>query len=117
MSERSADAAQPEASPPLQPSRPGVPPGARDAAPFELASDPFELTGDHTETGEAGQESPSRPRVRRILLASLLAVGLAGATVLGVTAWRIVSQKNATVTAPSEVAGMHIDTAQNATDT
>ena len=88
-------------------------PEPADRRPIELDDEAFSLTApDET------PEQPERPgRTRRIVLGSLLAVGLAGAAALGVNAWRISSQKDATITAPSVVAGLSLDTSQQGRDT
>jgi hypothetical protein len=73
---------------------------------IEVGDDPFSLTGADPEP-----EEPARPsRTRRIVLSSLLAVGLAGAAVLGYAGWTIASQKDATLTTPATVAGLRLDT-------
>jgi hypothetical protein len=74
--------------------------------PIELAPEPFSLTG-----GDDEPTAPAAPpsRTKKIVLISVLAVGLAGLTALGVAGWRIASQKNATISAPAEVAGMRRD--------
>jgi hypothetical protein len=72
----------------------------------EIADDPFSLTG----SGEQEPETREpRSRTRTIVLASLLAVGLAGASVLGYVGWRISTQKDATLTVPATVAGLSVD--------
>jgi len=53
---------------------------------------------------------------RRIVLGSLLAVGLAGAAVFGVAGLRILQQKDATLNAPDRVAGLSRDTSTQAAD-
>jgi hypothetical protein len=50
-------------------------------------------------------------------LTSILAVGLAGVAVLGWAGWQITSQKNAVLTAPAQVAGLHRDDSQSGRDT
>jgi hypothetical protein len=58
-----------------------------------------------------------RLRVRRIVLASLLAVALAGAAVVGVAGWQIASQKDATLVAPPQVAGLRLDESEDGKST
>jgi hypothetical protein len=53
---------------------------------------------------------------RRIVLGSLLAVGLAGAAVFGVAGMRILQQKDATLSAPERVAGLTRDDSAQAAD-
>ncbi|GIE50817.1 hypothetical protein [Actinoplanes nipponensis] len=78
---------------------------------MEIADDPFPLT----ET--AGEDEPEdrapRSKTRTIVLSSLLAVGLAGASVLGYAGWRVASQKDATLTVPTKVAGFSVDSSDD----
>lgn len=55
--------------------------------------------------------APAAPpsRIKRTVLISVLVVGLAGVTALGVAGWRIASQKDASVSAPANVAGLRLD--------
>ena len=85
-----------------------------ESAPVEIADDPFPLT-DLTD-----QDPPVRTpqsRTRTIVLSSLLAVGLAGASVLGYSGWRIASQKDATLTVPTTVAGLSVDSSEEGRST
>jgi hypothetical protein len=85
-----------------------------ESAPVEIADDPFPLT-DPTD-----QDPPVRTpqsRTRLIVLSSLLAVGLAGASVLGYSGWRIASQKDATLTVPTTVAGLSVDSSEEGRST
>lgn len=85
--------------------RPGPAP-APEAAPVEIADEPFPLT--ESADSEPEEKAP-RSRTRTIVLSSLLAVGLAGASVLGYSGWRISSQKDATLSIPATVAGLKVD--------
>jgi hypothetical protein len=92
-------------------------PGAQSPSP---GPSPIELDGSFglTVDDEADTDAPRpRSRTRRIVLASLLAVGLAGASVLGWASWQISSQKDATVTAPARIAGLRLDDSQSGRDT
>ncbi len=93
--------------------RPGPSP-LPDKAPVEIADDPFPLS-ESAEPKPAEQAPQSRTRT--IVLSSLLAVGLAGASVLGYVGWRISSQKDATLTVPSTVAGLTVDTSEEGKST
>ena len=85
--------------------RPGPSP-LPESAPLEIADDPFSLT----QSAERPREDQApRSRSRAIVLSSLLALGLAGASVLGYVSWRISSQKDATLTVPATVAGLSVD--------
>ena len=77
-----------------------------ESAPVEIAPEPFHLTEPAEEPQE---ENGPRSRTRMIVLSSLLAVGLAGASVIGYAGWRISSQKDATLTVPPQVAGLNLD--------
>ena len=79
--------------------------------PIEVNAEPFDLTGTDDQNHSEVRAKPSR--TRQIVLSSLLAVGLAGAGVLGYTGWRISSQKDATVTAPESVGNLVVDTSDN----
>src|SRR5687768_14928130 len=85
-----------------------------DSAPVEIADDPFPLT--RTADEESAERAP-RSRTRTIVLSSLLAVGLAGASVLGYVGWRISSQKDATLTVPTAVAGLTVDSSEEGRST
>ncbi|MFI7545004.1 hypothetical protein [Actinoplanes sp. NPDC049599] len=93
--------------------RPGPSP-LPESAPVEIADDPFPLT--ESTDQEPTQRAP-RSRTRTIVLSSLLAVGLAGASVLGYVGWRISSQKDATLTVPATVAGLSVDTSEEGRST
>ncbi|HEU4426172.1 MAG TPA: hypothetical protein VFR67_26845, partial [Pilimelia sp.] len=53
---------------------------------------------------------------RRVVLGSILALGLAGAAVFGVAGARILQQKDATLSAPERVAGLTRDDSAQAAD-
>ena len=93
--------------------RPGPSP-LPDSAPVEIADDPFPLT--ESADQEPAERAP-RSRTRTIVLSSLLAVGLAGASVLGYVGWRISSQKDATLTVPATVAELSVDTSEEGRST
>ena len=68
---------------------------------------------------EPEPESPARRR-RTVMLAATgvaLAAGLGMTAVYGPTAWRILQQKDATLTTPGEVAGLRLDESAQAHDT
>ena len=89
-----------------------------DGRPFELADDPFPLTGsDDDESDDPGRTRERSSRRRRIVLGCLLAVGVAGAAVIGTSAVRIVTQKDAAVVAPPEVGTLRIDQSENGLQT
>ena len=98
----------------------GTQPPARPVELEHSASDlgvrPIEL-GTRPDVAAADAEHSSRPRARKIVLGSLLAVALAGAAVVGVTGWQIAAQKNATLVAPSQVAGLRLDDSENGRST
>jgi hypothetical protein len=51
------------------------------------------------------------------MLGSLLAVALTGAAVVGMTGWQIATQKDATLVAPPQVAGLRLDQSENGKST
>lgn len=115
MSERSSG---PTESDPMTTSPPSEPSAQVDAGqapdrPIEVGDSPFPLTGSDD------SEPASRPksRTRTILLAGLLAVGVAGAVVVSITGARIYSQKDATLTPPAEISGLHVDDSENGRNT
>ena len=77
---------------------------------IEVGGDAFSLTEGRAEELE---EAAPRSRARTIVLVSLLAVALAGATVLGYSGWKISTQKDATLSTPSEVAGLRLDNSED----
>jgi hypothetical protein len=87
------------------------PADASASPPIEVSVEPFHLIDSDDQDPAAVRAQPSR--TKQIVLASLLAVGLAGAGVLGYTGWRISSQKDATVTAPESVGNLFVDTTDN----
>jgi hypothetical protein len=62
-------------------------------------------------------EPAPRSRVRMVVLAALLVVGLAGAAILGIAGWRVVREKDARLSTPEEVAGMRRDRTTQAQET
>jgi len=49
------------------------------------------------------------PRARKIILIALLAIIMTGLALIGVSGWRVMSQKDATLVAPPQVAGLRRD--------
>jgi hypothetical protein len=103
--------------------RPASPePDAREPAPIEVGDVPFALTGSEPAEPEQDEDEDAggrtgRSRTRAIVLGSLLAAALAGATVMGVAGWRIASQKDATLTAPPQVATLRADDSESGRQT
>ena len=89
--------------------------------PVDGGSDPVELTEEPIELSrrDPAQEPERRPvsRRRKIVLAALLAAGLAGAGVLGLGGWRVLQQKDTTLGQPTEVAGLVRDDSERARST
>ncbi|MEV0898324.1 hypothetical protein [Actinoplanes sp. NPDC049802] len=63
--------------------------------------------------------SPAKPRgkTRTIVLASLLAVTVAGAATVGVLGWRINSQRNTTLATPTSIGSLILDDSEDAAAT
>lgn len=123
MSERSTESgtSPPPEPPPSSPHAVSPAPGSPfvgrttddESRPIDLGDDPFVLTGpDDTEP-----ERASLSRTRTIVLGALLAVGLAGAGFIATTVWRVSAQKDATLTAPPEIATLRIDESDNGLQT
>jgi hypothetical protein len=94
---------------------PSTPPDSAESdQPIELAPEPFSLTGT---PGADATPAPTRSPVRRVLLTGLLVVAAAGVAVLGYSSWQIISQKDATLTAPAQLGTLHLDTSQDGKDT
>lgn len=102
MSERSNGPAGPPVS------------GAGEPQPIEVGVGPFGLTGTDD---EPQPEKAPRTRTRTLVLGTLLAVSLVGAGMLATTAWRIASQKEATLAIQRQVAGLSIDETENGRQT
>jgi hypothetical protein len=78
---------------------------------------PIDVTPPSGEPVEEPQTTPRSRRTRRIVLGSLLAVGLVGAAIVGTAAWRVYQQKDATLDTPPEVAGLRLDDSARAQET
>ncbi|GIF16093.1 hypothetical protein FHX34_10216 [Actinoplanes teichomyceticus] len=84
--------------------------------PIEIRETPFSLTPDDVEPG-AAPVTAARRRTRTIVLSSLLAVGLAAVAALGWFYWQIHSQRDATLSLPSRIGELALDTSENAQNT
>lgn len=78
---------------------------------------PIDVTPPFGEPVEEPETTPRNRRARRIVLGSLLAVGLVGAGFIGSVGWRIAQQKDAELATPAEVAGLRLDDSQRAQET
>jgi hypothetical protein len=90
-------------------------PDVNDGSPIEMSLAARDVPGDADP--EAAKPSARSRRTRAIVLSSLLAVGVAGAAVLGVAGWRIASQQGAKISLPSQVAGLALDNSESASST
>jgi hypothetical protein len=92
-------------------------PGRTESQPVELGPVEANPSPSDLPFGDDDERDDERPversRTRTIVLASLLAVGLAGAATLAVAGSRISSQKDASIATPDQVAGLQRN---NATD-
>ena len=61
--------------------------------------------------------TPPRHRVRQIVLAALLAIGLAGAATLAYTGFKVNSQRHAALTAPAQIGDLKRDVSEEAAAT
>ena len=112
-----ASSAEPSTPHPASSAGPSTAPGQ----PFEINDRPFSLTGqDQDQIDQYGEADPARrpkSRVRRIVLLSLLGVGVAGAAALLFAGWQISSQKDATLTAPTRIGSLTLDESEDGKST
>ncbi|MFC0532664.1 hypothetical protein [Phytohabitans kaempferiae] len=78
---------------------------------------PIDVTPPPGEPVEEEETIPRSRRTRRIVLGSLLAVGLVGAAFVGTAGFRVVQQKDASLETPPEVAGLRMDQSEQAQST
>jgi hypothetical protein len=91
---------------------------AVDFLPAELTYDPVaDGTGVVDEADEAARRRRRARRTRTIVLGAMLAVLLGLAVVFGPTAWEIFLQKDTTLAAPQKIAGLTLDTTEDAQST
>ena len=88
-----------------------MPESGQPSAPIEIGA--IELSA------EPPAEEASRPpsRVRRVVLTSVQAVGVAGAAVLGYVGWQIGSEKNATLSTPPGIGSLRLDDSEDGRST
>ncbi|MEJ3749685.1 hypothetical protein WEI85_41300 [Actinomycetes bacterium KLBMP 9797] len=87
-----------------------------------MQPEPIDVTPPPSGSDPPPPSSPSppssrRPRVKTVVLGSLLVAGLAGAAVVGTAGWRIWQQKDAQLGTPAEVAGLRLDDSERAATT
>jgi hypothetical protein len=82
--------------------------------PVDLTDEPIQLS-----RRDPAMEPERRPvsRRRRIALGAALIVGLAGLGALGVGGWRVLAQKDTTLSTPAKVAGLTRDDSEGARTT
>ncbi|BCJ60742.1 hypothetical protein [Micromonospora endophytica] len=86
-----------------------------DSPPVDLTDEPIRLSNRDPE--EATDRHSVRARRRRIAVALLAVLALAGAGALGAFGWRVAQQKDARITMPDEVAGLRLDASERAAST
>ncbi|MBU2669701.1 hypothetical protein KOI35_39955 [Actinoplanes bogorensis] len=69
--------------------------------------------------GEADAHAETKPRfpVRRVLIVVVLLIAAAGVATLGVTSWRIIAQKDATMSVPQRIGNLVVDGSENGVTT
>jgi len=99
-----------------------------DAAPIELTSEPVVLDqaaprdgGPTDSSAPSGSEdrstAPRWSRRRTIVLGAILALALVAGVGFGSVGWRILQEKDATLSIPPEIAGLRQDTSMRARET
>ncbi|MEV5822258.1 hypothetical protein AB0L22_24145 [Micromonospora haikouensis] len=87
---------------------------ADEPEPIDLTEEPIRLGNQDPEDGPG--RAP-RSRRRRIVLAVVLAAGLAGVGALGIAGWRVAQQKDTELSSPDTVAGLRRDDSERARST
>jgi hypothetical protein len=92
------------------------------ATPIDDGTEPVDITPEPTGNqhwqGPSDDGKSAHPSRRRmIIMGAALVVGLAGAAGLGAFGWQIVAEKDATLDAPAEVAGLTRDDSERARTT
>ncbi|TDC59047.1 hypothetical protein E1258_19440 [Micromonospora sp. KC207] len=87
---------------------------AGEPEPIDLTEEPIRL-GNRDPQDAPGRSSRSRRRL--VVLAVVLAAGLAGVGALGVAGWRVAQQKDAELSSPATVAGLQRDDSERARST
>ena len=85
------------------------------SSPVELTDEPIQLSNRDPE--KAGDRADVRIRRRRLAVALLAVLALAGIGTLGTFGWRIAQQKDARIATPDQVAGLSRDTSERASST
>lgn len=83
--------------------------------PVDLTDEPIELSR-RDPASDPGRPAPASRR-RRTVLGVALAVGLAGATALGLAGWRVAQEKDTRLATPDRVAGLTRDDSERARST
>ena len=83
--------------------------------PVDLTDEPIELSNRAPE--EATDQAAVRGRRRRVAVALLAVLALAGIGAFGTWGWRITQQKDAKITTPDQVAGLRQDNSERAVST
>ncbi|MBW6436532.1 hypothetical protein KZ829_22580 [Actinoplanes hulinensis] len=96
---------------------------ADDDTPLELSATPDDPDGDNAfglmaaESDDPARPAKPRSKTRTIVLASLLAVTVAGAGAMAVFGWRINSQRNTTLATPTSIGSLTLDDSEEAAAT
>jgi len=82
-----------------------------------MSDSPIDIGEVERNEDPADEAAPPRRKTRLIVLSALLVVAVAGAGVLGYTAWQISTQKDAKLIVPTKVGTLTLDESENAKST
>lgn len=80
-------------------------------------AEPIDVTPQQQEPAGSSRQPERSTRTRRIVIGSVVAVGLLGVGLFGSTGWRMLQQKDASLTTPAQAAGLVRDDSEQARDT
>ncbi|MBM2621657.1 hypothetical protein JIG36_39750 [Actinoplanes sp. LDG1-06] len=84
---------------------------------IDIGTPPPHDASESDEVTEGQAKPKTRFPVRRVLIVGVLAIATAGVVTLGFTSWRIIAQKDATLTTPQQIGNLVIDGSENGVTT